>query len=58
MRAAVGKYIKLPPEVLKSLRFGIWNAEVTPEGMQSWLDIMARQGMLQTKIDVAKLITK
>ena len=32
VRAAVGKYIKLPPEVLASLRFGVWNAAVTPAG--------------------------
>ena len=58
VRAVVGKYIALPPPVLAALRFGKWRAEVSEAGLKDWVDTMQAQGMLQTKIDIAKIATK
>lgn len=58
VRAAVGKYITLPPPVLQSLVFGQWQAELTQDGLRAWVKMMKGQGMIQSDIDVAKLIVK
>jgi NitT/TauT family transport system substrate-binding protein len=58
VRAVVGKYIQLPPPVLASLKFGQWRAEVPAEGLQAWIDTMAAQEMLQTKLDPAKIAVR
>jgi NitT/TauT family transport system substrate-binding protein len=58
VRAAVGKYISLPPPVLQSLVFGKWQAELTEDGLRAWVKMMKGQGMIQSDIDVAKLIAK
>jgi NitT/TauT family transport system substrate-binding protein len=58
VRAAVGKYISLPPPVLQSLVFGKWQAELTEDGLRAWVKMMKGQGMIQTDIDVTKLIVK
>jgi NitT/TauT family transport system substrate-binding protein len=58
VRAAVGKFIKMPPEVIANMKLGRWQAEVTDAGMGGWIDIMKRQGMLQTGLDVGKVIAR
>jgi NitT/TauT family transport system substrate-binding protein len=58
VRTVVGKYIALPPPVLAALKFGRWKAEVPEAGLKEWVDTMQVQGMLQTKIDTAKIATK
>jgi NitT/TauT family transport system substrate-binding protein len=58
VRAAVGKYISLPAPVLQSLVFGKWQAELTEDGLRAWVKMMKGQGMIQTDIDVTKLIVK
>jgi NitT/TauT family transport system substrate-binding protein len=58
VRAVVGKFIQLPPPVLASLRFGQWRAEVPAEGLQTWIDTMQAQEMLQTKLDPAKIAVR
>jgi len=58
VRAAVGKFIGLPPPVLQSLVFGKWQAEPTLEGLSAWVKMMKGQGMIQSDIDVSKLIVK
>jgi hypothetical protein len=44
--------------VLASLRFGQWRAEVPAEGLQTWIDTMQAQEMLQTKLDPAKIAVR
>mgnify|MGYP000918247152 CR=1 FL=1 len=58
VRAVVGKFINMPPPVLAALKFGKWQAEVTPAGMAEWVATMKAQDMLQTNLDAAKVIAK
>jgi NitT/TauT family transport system substrate-binding protein len=57
-RPIVGKYIKLPPEVLASLRPPNLDFEITPQQVDQWVDIMMRQGMLTHKPDANALIIR
>jgi NitT/TauT family transport system substrate-binding protein len=57
-RPIVGKYIKLPPEVLATLRTPQLDFEITPQQVDQWVDIMARQNMLTHKPDTAALIIR
>ena len=58
VRSAVGKYIPLPPPVLKSLVFGKWRADPTEDGLRAWVKMMKGQGMIRSDIDVSRLIVK
>ncbi len=58
VRAAVGKFIKMPPEVIANMKLGRWQAEVTDAGMGAWIDIMKKQDMLRSKLDVSKVIAR
>jgi NitT/TauT family transport system substrate-binding protein len=58
VRAAVGKFIKMPPEVIANMKLGRWQAEVTDAGMGAWIDIMKRQDMLRSALDVGKVIAR
>jgi len=59
LRESIGKYIKLPPEVLKTMPLnGSWRAEIPQENMARWIEIMQRQGMLRTKLDLQKLVDR
>jgi NitT/TauT family transport system substrate-binding protein len=59
LRDSIGKYIKLPPEVLKTMPInGNWRAEIPQENMARWIEIMQRQGMLRTKLDLQKLVDR
>jgi NitT/TauT family transport system substrate-binding protein len=58
VRAVVGKFIQLPPPVLAALKFGRWRAEVPEAGIAEWIATMNAQGMLQTKLDPAKIAVK
>lgn len=57
-RPIVGKYIKLPPEVLATLRSPNLDFEITPQQVDQWLDIMTRQNMLTRRPDIAALIIR
>jgi NitT/TauT family transport system substrate-binding protein len=57
-RPIVGKYIKLPPEVLAGLRSPNLDFEITPQQVDQWSDIMMRQGMLTKKPDANALIIR
>lgn len=57
-RVSAGKFIKLPPEVMKTIALPLLQAEVAPAQLQFWADVMTQQGMLQDKPDVAKLIAR
>lgn len=59
LRASIGKYIKLPPEVLKTMPInGQWRADIPQENMARWIAVMERQKMLRTKLDLKKLVAE
>lgn len=58
VRASVGNFIKMPPEVIANMKLGRWNAAVTEAGMGAWIDIMKKQDMLRTALDVKKVIAQ
>ncbi|MGE3064880.1 MAG: ABC transporter substrate-binding protein [Hyphomicrobiaceae bacterium] len=58
VRAATAKFIKMPPEVIANMLLGRWNAEVTEAGMGAWIDIMKKQDMLRSALDVKKTIAR
>lgn len=55
-RDAIGKALKLPAPVLKTIPLPKVSTRVTPEQLAFWIDVMNKQNMLKTKIDPAKLI--
>ncbi|SCX70348.1 ABC transporter substrate-binding protein [Variovorax sp. EL159] len=58
VRASIGKYIKLPPEVLAKVQVSPPGPVVTDKQLGYWTGLMKEQDMLKTPIDVAKLIAK
>ncbi|VTU43022.1 ABC transporter substrate-binding protein [Variovorax sp. RA8] len=58
VRAAIGKHIKLPPEVLAKIQISPPGATVNEKQLGYWVGLMKDQDMLKTPIDVAKLIAK
>ena len=58
VRASIGKYIKLPPEVLAKVQVSPPGPVVTDRQLGYWTGLMKEQDMLKTHIDVAKLIAK
>jgi NitT/TauT family transport system substrate-binding protein len=58
VRASIGKYIKLPPEVLAKVQISPPGAVVSEKQMAYWVGLMKEQEMLKTGIDVARLIVK
>ncbi|MDP9931878.1 ABC transporter substrate-binding protein [Variovorax paradoxus] len=58
VRSAIGKYIKLPPEVLAKIQISPPGAMVNEKQLGYWVGLMKDQDMLKTPIDVAKLIAK
>lgn len=58
VRAAIGKYIKLPPEVLAKVQISPPGPTVSEKQLGYWTGLMKEQDMLKTNIDVAKLIAK
>jgi NitT/TauT family transport system substrate-binding protein len=58
VRAAIGKYIKLPPDVLAKVQISPPGPIVTEKQLAYWTGLMKEQDMLKTNIDVAKLVVK
>jgi len=58
VRAAIGKYIKLPPEVLAKMQISPPGPVVTEKQLQYWVNLMKDQEMLKTEPKVATLIAK
>ena len=59
LRASIGKYSKLPPEVLKTMPInGQWRAEIPEESMARWIGIMEKQRMLRTKLNLKRLVAE
>jgi len=58
VRAAIGKYIKLPPEVLAKAQISPPGPVVTEKQLNYWVGLMKDQEMLRTEPAVPKLIFK
>lgn len=58
VRAAIGKYIKLPPEVIAKMQISTPGPVVTEQQLSYWVKLMQDQDMLKNKHDVSKLIFK
>ena len=58
VRAHIGKYIKLPPEVLAKAQISPPGAIVTEKQLTYWVELMKDQDMLKTTPNVAQLILK
>jgi NitT/TauT family transport system substrate-binding protein len=58
VRAAIGKYIKLPPEVLAKMQISPPGAVITEKQLSYWVGLMKDQAMLQTDLKIALLIVK
>jgi NitT/TauT family transport system substrate-binding protein len=57
-RATIAKWLNLPMPVVQSARFPDLESSVTAADLQWWIDTMAEQDRLRTKVDAAKLIAK
>ncbi|MDB5410754.1 MAG: metal transporter substrate-binding protein [Rhodospirillales bacterium] len=57
-RPIVGKFIKLPPDVLATVQHPKLQLEVTSQQVDYWAGVMARQAMLNAKPDAATLIIR
>lgn len=55
-REHIGKYIKLPPEIIKSMVISFPAPVLTTDQLAWWVDVMNKQEMLKGKPDVAKLV--
>jgi NitT/TauT family transport system substrate-binding protein len=58
VRAAIGKYIKLPPDVLAKMQISTPGPTVNQNQVNYWLAMMKDQDMLKTPIDAARLLVK
>lgn len=58
VRAAIGKYIKLPPEVIAKIQISPPGPVVTEKQLTYWVNLMNEQGMLKGQPAVARLIAK
>ena len=58
VRASIGKYIKLPPEVLAKVQISPPGALVSDKQLAYWVGLMKDQDMLKTPIEVSKLVVK
>lgn len=58
VRAAIGKYIKLPPEVLAKAQISPPGPVVNEKQLAYWVSLMKDQEMLRTSPEPAKLIFK
>ena len=58
VRAAIGKYIKLPPDVIAKVQISPPGPVVTEKQLAYWVGLMKDQDMLKTTPDVARLIVR
>jgi NitT/TauT family transport system substrate-binding protein len=58
VRAAIGKFIKLPPEVLAKAQISPPSPVISEKQMTYWVNLMKDQEMLKNPVDVAKLIVR
>ena len=57
-RAAVGAYIKLPPQVLATTELGTYDPAITPAGLSWWVDVMRAQDLISEPLDTTHLILR
>lgn len=57
-RAAMGKYLKLPPPVLASMAMPVLDAGLASKQLAFWINTMNEQGMLKTHFDLDSLVAK
>ena len=58
VRASIGKYIKLPPEVLAKIQISPPGPLVADKQLAYWVGLMKEQDMLKNSLDVAKLVAR
>lgn len=58
VREAVGKFLKMPAQAAASIKPGNYEPAIQARQISWWLDVMNKQGMLQTKIDPQKVLLK
>jgi NitT/TauT family transport system substrate-binding protein len=58
VRASIGKYIKLPPEVLAKVQISPPGPVVSDKQLAYWAGLMKEQDMLRNPVDVSKLNVK
>lgn len=58
VRTAIGKYIKLPPEILAKTQISLPGPMVSEKQLRYWVNLMKDQGMLQTEPKIASLLVK
>jgi NitT/TauT family transport system substrate-binding protein len=58
VRAAIGKYIKVPPEVLAKMQISPPGPVITEKQLDFWVKLMKEQEMLRTDPKIATLIAK
>ncbi|AVO33515.1 ABC transporter substrate-binding protein [Ottowia oryzae] len=58
VRVAIGKYIKLPPEVLAKVQISPQGPTVSTQQLDYWVGLMKEQEMLKSTPQVANLIFK
>lgn len=56
VRAAIGQYIKLPPEVLTRMQISPPGPVINSKQLSYWVQLMKAQDMLKTTPDVARLV--
>jgi NitT/TauT family transport system substrate-binding protein len=58
VREVIGKYIKVPPEVLAKMQLSVPGPVITEKQLDFWVKMMKEQEMLRTEPKVATLIAK
>lgn len=58
MRGHIGKYIKLPAELLAKVQVSPPVPLITPKHLDYWVALMKEQDMLKAPVDVARLLFK
>ena len=56
LRASIGKYIKLPPEVIAKMQISPPGPLVSEKQMNYWVAMMNDQEMLKSELKVARLL--
>ena len=57
-RAAMGKYLRLPPEVLATLPVPRLSTTVSESQLRFWIDAMQSQSMLKTSLNAADFVVR
>jgi NitT/TauT family transport system substrate-binding protein len=58
VRDAIGRFVKLPPEVMATVPIVRSNAALRNDQLSYWVELMRDQGMLKSSPDIARLIVQ